>query len=254
MTIVVFQFAPTAAISSDVKPFSRYELYLYISEKTQIRTEGKVFYSDAGTLQTRWQGRCLKGRWSTTDEGLLCRHVSVWEADACETYYHDGDGVSIVTDGVVSGAPELEKGNTIDCHALDLTLSMAQSSPEEPIGGLLSRNQTIEFLSGKTAIWGPERGLYYAPDFTLIKTWDGVRSQGRWSVNEKGAVRWEIPGWGPTPCESYYYKGEVLMSVFNQRHQQAFDITYNHMRAHISAPPSPRMSNGVIFPVLIIPG
>jgi len=220
-TILVFQLLPGVAISSDSSPLSRYDLYLYISEKTQIHPEGKVFYSDAGTLKTRWQGKYFKGRWSTTDEGMLCRHVSAWEADSCETYYKVGDKISMDRDGKTADAPDLEAGNTIGCDALDLTLSMDPASPAEPVGELFSRDQTIEYLSGKTVYWEPGRGLYYAPDFTLVKTWDGVRSEGRWRVDDQGAVCWEIPGWGPTPCESYYYKGDVLMTVFNQKHQQA---------------------------------
>ena len=94
-------------------------------------------------------------------------------------------------------------------------------SENEIIAGQFSREETIAFLSGKSAIWGEGRGLYYDPDFTLKKTWDGVHGTGKLSVSEQGAVCWLIPGWGVTPCERYYYKGEKLIAVFKGLHSEA---------------------------------
>jgi hypothetical protein len=211
------------SLSADAKSFTRFELYTYLSEKTQTWEEGSVFYSDAGTLQARWQGQCVKGKWTTQDDGTLCRHVSAWGEDSCETYYHNGDGVSMVKNGEALPELQQEEGSTIDCNALELTLSMANSSESdsEIVKGLFTRAETIEFLSGKTVIWATGQGLYYAPDFKLEKIWNGVPGTGSWSVNEEGAVCWQIPGWGPTPCEFYYLKGEELMAVFKDKHSVA---------------------------------
>lgn len=212
-------------LAEDAKSFTRFELYGYLAEKTQVWEQGGVFYSDAGTLQTRWKGQCARGKWSTTDEGSLCRYVSSWGEDSCEIYYHNGDVVSIVKEENTLRAPELQEGNTIDCDPMDLVLSLARGSEvgENVVKGLFTSAETIAFVSGKTVIWGPGRGIYYAPDFKLEKIWDGIRASGRWSVNDEGAVCWHVPGWGPTPCESYYYKGEQLMAVFNGRHDKAAD-------------------------------
>ena len=211
------------SLSPNAQSFTRFELYTYLSEKSQIWKEGRVFYSDAGTLQAHWQGQCVKGKWSTRDDGTLCRHVTAWGEDSCETYYHDGDVVKMVKDGDSLPELEQEEGNTIDCNALDLTASMANDSGDDGnnFTGLLSRAETLEFLTGKTVMWGPGQGLYYALDFRLEKIWNGVRGTGSWSVNADGAVCWHIPGWGPTPCESYYFKGEKLMAVFKGRHSTA---------------------------------
>ena len=186
-------------LSPNARSFTRFELYTYLSGKSQIWKEGRIFYSDAGTLQAHWQGQCAKGKWSTRDDGTLCRHVTAWGEDSCETYYHDGDVVIMVKDGDSLPALQQEEGNTIDCSALDLTLSMANAPGDggNNVKSLFNRAETLEFLTGKTVMWGPGQGLYYAPDFRLEKIWNGVRGTGSWSVNADGAVCWHIPGWGP---------------------------------------------------------
>ncbi|MEM7293275.1 MAG: DUF995 domain-containing protein, partial [Pseudomonadota bacterium] len=63
------------SLPSDAAAFSRYDLYLYIAEHTQSWPEGAVFYSDAGTLRARWEGQCVKGKWSTTDDDRACHHL-----------------------------------------------------------------------------------------------------------------------------------------------------------------------------------
>ena len=64
-------------LAKDARPFTRAELYAYISEKTQVWSEGRVFYSEADTLQLLWEGEYGKGTWSTDDDGTLCWHVVV---------------------------------------------------------------------------------------------------------------------------------------------------------------------------------
>ena len=86
---------------------------------------------------------------------------------------------------------------------------------------LLAKEETIDLLSGKTVIWGLGRGLYYSPDFKLMKIWNGVRGTGTWSVSDEGAVCWHVPGWGETPCEVYYYNGDELMVILEGTHSKA---------------------------------
>ncbi len=211
--------AVDAVLAQDDNPFSRYELYLYVSDKTQLRDQGSFFYSGSGRLQVSRDGKCESGKWSTTDDGAMCWHVTAWGELPCESYFHAGDEVRIVRDGRELPTPQLEEGNTLNCPALRSGSTVITGvKPDEDYGdGLFTRQQTIEFLSGKTVVWGPGRGLYYAPDYRLEKIWDGVRASGSWRVNEAGAVCWSIPGWGPTPCESYYYRGDELMAVFDGR-------------------------------------
>ena len=92
---------------------------------------------------------------------------------------------------------------------------------EDFVNKLLNKEETIDLLSGKTVIWGPGQGLFYSPDLTLMKIWNGIRGTGTWSVSNEGAVCWHVPGWGKTPCESYYYKGEELMTIFEGVHSKA---------------------------------
>jgi len=195
-------------LPSDAKPFTRAQLYQYLAEKTQIRKDGGTFHSDAGTLVILKKGKRYRGSWSTHDEGMLCWHVYDWGEALCEHYYHTAEGVKIVGDGVVLDAPEHQAGDT---------LKLLESR-----SGLFSKADTVAFLSGNTVILGPGQGLYYGPDFTLIKIWNGVTGLGHWTVTDEGAVCWHIPGWGPTPCESYYYAdNDNLMSIYLGKHRKA---------------------------------
>jgi hypothetical protein len=69
--------------------------------------------------------------------------------------------------------------------------------------------------------WQNGHGLYYSKNFTLIKTWHGVTSNGKWIINDEGAACWDIPGWGPTPCEFYNAKNDILMRYVNKQHSVA---------------------------------
>ena len=100
-------------LADDVRPFTRAELYAYISEKTQVWSEGRVFHSDAGTLLLLWEGKYGKGTWTTDDNGALCWHVWSWDEVLCQAFYHNDDVVSIVFNGEVLLAPELQEGNTL---------------------------------------------------------------------------------------------------------------------------------------------
>jgi hypothetical protein len=210
-------------LANEARPFSRAELYAYISEKTQVWSEGRVFHSEAGTLLLLWKGQYGKGTWSTDDNGVLCWHVWSWNEVPCQAFYHNNDGVSIVFKGATSSAPELEEGNTL----VNLELGVESSAKfvlglsENFTDTLLAKEETIDLLSGKTVIWGLGRGLYYSPDFKLMKIWNGVRGTGTWSVSDEGAVCWHVPGWGETPCEVYYYNGDELMVILEGTHSKA---------------------------------
>jgi hypothetical protein len=67
-----------------------------------------------------------------------------------------------------------------------------------------------------------------------MKIWNGVRATGKWSVSDQGAVCWHVPGWGKTPCESYYYKGEELMAIFEGVHSKASKHRGQHDRLFLT--------------------
>ena len=141
----------------------------------------------------------------------------------CQAFYHNNDVVSIVFNGETLLAPELQEGNTLvnSVAGLESPAKFVLGLSEDFVNKLLTKEQTTDLLSGQTVIWGPGQGLYYSPDLTLIKIWNGVRGTGTWSVSDEGAVCWHVPGWGKTPCESYYYKGEELMAIFEGVHSKA---------------------------------
>ena len=136
--------------------FTRGELYAYLAEHTQVVGEAGIFYSEEGFFETIVDGERIKGDWVTRDEGTVCREVS-GQKDACETYYHNGDVVSIVTGEQTSLAPNLVEGNTV------------------VVKELYTKEQTLELVAGKTVVWDPNGGGYYAPDGRLYTLWDGER-------------------------------------------------------------------------------
>ena len=100
------------------EPLSRYELTLYVSDKTQLREEGRFFYDGSGNLLVMRNGKCESGEWSTTETGAMCWHVSTWGELPCETYFGAGDEIRILRSGRMMPAPKLERGNTLDCPAV----------------------------------------------------------------------------------------------------------------------------------------
>ena len=138
----------------------------------------------------------------TRDEGTVCREIS-GQKDACETYYHNGDVVSIVTGEQTSLAPNLVEGNTV------------------VVKELYTKEQTLELVAGKTVVWDPNGGGYYAPDGRLYTLWDGERETDNWTVNDEGGVCWSVPGWGSTPCEYYYMGADGLTAVYKGQDSSA---------------------------------
>ncbi len=222
VSIAALTFASSFADAQAAKPFSRYDLYQYISGKTQRREDALIFYFDSGKLLARKAGECARGKWSTTEQGGLCWHVSAWGEQPCENYFSDGALISVVREGKNIPAPQLEDGNTLDCPLWASGTVLTGVEPVEDFGdGLFNREQTRQLIAGKTVVMGPNRGLYYGADSRLEKNWDGVRSTGSWKIDEHGAVCWQLPGWGPTPCESYYLKEGEMMSWFNRKRSKA---------------------------------
>lgn len=210
-------------IADETKSLSRGELYMYLADKTQHRSGWQIFYSSSGRLQALRDGQCDNGKWSTTEAGELCWHVTAWGERQCETYLHENDSVAYIRDQEKSPAPEIIGGNTTNCPPVlfGSTVMTGIEKVEDFGDGLFSREQALELLSGNTVLWQSGRGLYYRENFTLAKSWDGVKSEGRWIVNAEGGTCWNIPGWGPTPCEFYYVKNEILMRYANKKHSMA---------------------------------
>jgi len=211
--LLLLAFIPTYAYLIDSLPdgaklLSRSQLYLLFSGKTEERNNGATFYSDTGKLLSIEDGTRLSGTWSTNADGQVCRHFYPSNEVLCDTYY-ELDGL------IYKRGPSSSPQKPVSLQDGDIVNDLYAGST------YFSREETINYLADKTAVWGTRRGLYYSPDFTLIKIWDGIYGTGAWSVNEHGAVCWHIPGWGPTPCESYYYNGDKLASVFNGKHGRA---------------------------------
>ncbi len=212
-------------LSADATAFTRGELYSYLSGKTQVWDEGGAYYASNGTLQTLWEGERAEGEWETTKDGELCWYVKSWGETPCEKYYNNGDVISIVYKGETSLAPERIDGNALDSLA-------AGAPPEEATAfepELFTKTETTALVSGKSVIWEGNGGAYYAPDFTLITKWDGVRERGTWSVTEDGGVCWHITSWGKTPCEYYFLKDGKLMALYEGEQLEASEHVQGDM-------------------------
>lgn len=198
-------------LAQGATPFTTGELYLYLSEQTQVLDQGGVYYSEFGTLVTLTDGERAEGSWASYDGGKVCREVKDKE-DSCETYYHNGDRVSIVSDGNTEMAPKLLAGNKLDFLESGTAKKM------------YTQAETTALVSGKTHAWENYNGAYYAPDGKLYTVWDGEKETGKWSVNDKGALCWHVPSWGNSPCESFYMGPEGLMSVYKGKEEPADEL------------------------------
>ena len=89
---------------------------------------------------------------------------------------------------------------------------------------LFTPEEATAFVVGKTVILEPLGGAYYAPNFTLIAVWNGVRQSGTWSVNEDGGVCWHLAAWGVEPCRYYYYRDDVLMNLYKDKDWRAEEL------------------------------
>lgn len=74
-----------------------------------------------------------------------------------------------------------------------------------------TQEELFEYLAGKTQVWDPNGGAYYAESGKLDTLWDGIREEGRWSVTENGALCWHVASWGTIECESYFHVGNNVM-------------------------------------------
>lgn len=202
---------PGNVLAVSATAFTTGELYTYLSEQTQVRGDGGVYYSEYGTLVTLSDGERAEGHWASFDGGKLCRVVDGKE-DNCEIYYHNDDVVSIVVDGNTEAAPELLAGNKIDYLATGTAKKM------------YTKEETTALVSGKTHVWENYNGAYYSPDGRVDTLWDGEKESGKWSVNDKGALCWHVPSWGSGPCQSFYMGPDGLMSVYKGKEEPAEEL------------------------------
>tara|TARA_B100000686_G_scaffold294062_1_gene324014 strand:+ start:485 stop:1216 length:732 start_codon:yes stop_codon:yes gene_type:complete len=80
-----------------------------------------------------------------------------------------------------------------------------------------TKDELHAYLSGKTQVWDPNGGAYYAPDGTLDTLWDGAREGGTWSVTSNGALCWHVASWGELECEAYFHVGnDVMYSYYGE--------------------------------------
>jgi hypothetical protein len=219
-------------LREDARAFTPKELHNYLSGKTQVwDPNGGAYYAEDGILQTLWDGERDSGTWSITEDGELCWHVDSWGEYPCEAYFHNGELVSYLYEGDTGPAPELQSGNTLDYLQafFDGDVGYVPSEAAEDIDPDFTRNlftpeEATAFVVGKTVILDPLGGAYYAPNFTLMAVWNGVRQSGTWSVNDDGGVCWHLAAWGVEPCRYYYYKDDVLMSLYKDKDWRAEEL------------------------------
>jgi len=87
----------------------------------------------------------------------------------------------------------------------------SHAAPPEEGWVPFTQDELLEYLAGKTQVWDPNGGAYYAEGGKLDTLWDGVRETGRWSVTENGALCWHVSSWGTIECEEYFHVGSQVM-------------------------------------------
>ena len=197
-------------------PFTQDELHEYLAGKTQVwDPNGGAYYGEGGKLDTLWDGVRESGRWSVTENGALCWHVSSWGTIECEEYFHVGGQVMYRYYGETGAVSERQEGNTLDVlQASDVVLDIDRD--------LLMPEESMALVSGMTEFLGTDGAVYYAPDQSLITVWNGVEHTGTWSIDDEGGVCWKVSAWGVDPCRYYYHADEGLM-VFHRGRDVAAD-------------------------------
>jgi len=114
LTLVACKTVGETLVENGATPFTKSETIAYISGKTQVWSKGGAFHATDGSLDTLWSGTREVGTWSVTDEGALCWHIASWGDGACDSYYHDGGGVTTVYKGTAKPAQALHDGNILD--------------------------------------------------------------------------------------------------------------------------------------------
>lgn len=127
--------------------------------------------------------------------------------------------------------------------------SSATVAPAEEDGHVLredatpfTRGELYTYLAGRTQVWDPNGGAYYAEDGTLQTLWDGVRDNGTWSVTGDGELCWHVHDWGELPCEAYYRDGDIVSFVYQGDTGPAPELqegnTLDYLQAGITPPDS----------------
>ncbi len=100
---------------SDRKIFTKEETIALVSGKTHPWEDNNgAYYSPDGKLTTLWDGEKETGKWSVTDKGALCWHISSWGNTPCESYFMGADGLMSISRGKEDNASEFRDGNVLD--------------------------------------------------------------------------------------------------------------------------------------------
>lgn len=185
----------TAHAQDTPTPASATELFDRFADTTQTLENGLAYYSASGVLLVVQDGEMTPGRWVSHDDGRLCWALKD-AAETCVSYVTFDNQVFLDANGFLGSTPNLASGNILAEQA------SAQAYAESV--DLFTREQTIELLSGKTALRYGGGRMFYGPDFSLLTNWNGVQKVGTWSVDNQGGVCWHVTGWGTHPCEYYY--------------------------------------------------
>jgi len=206
--------APVATtLDGGATPFTTGEMYNYFADKTQVRQDGGVYYSDFGTLVSLEGKDKHEGKWASYDGGKLCRHFDDREDPPCETYYHNGEAVAVVIGDKTIVAPELIEGDKIQ-----FLLTGSDRT-------LYTKEQATALYTDKTEVWENGNGMYFGPEGKAMSKWDGVKESGKWWVNEEGGVCYLIPSWGREPCSSFFDGDDgQLMVIYKGKEDVAAEL------------------------------
>ena len=110
----------TAALPETARTFTAAELHDYLSGYTEIWPSGNggAYYAEDGSFEAVWKGDQVEGMWTVSDDGVLCWHTEEWgEAGSsdnpCDTYWLDGETITIVSGGEKYPEHERYEGNVV---------------------------------------------------------------------------------------------------------------------------------------------
>jgi hypothetical protein len=100
---------------SDRKIFTKEETIALVSGKTHPwENNNGAYYAADGKLITLWDGQKETGKWSVTDKGALCWHISSWGKTPCESFFMGLEGLMTISKGKEDNASDFRDGNVLN--------------------------------------------------------------------------------------------------------------------------------------------
>lgn len=99
----------------DRRIFTKEETIALVSGKTHPWGDNNgAYYAADGKLVTLWDGTKETGKWSVTNKGAICWHISSWGKTPCESFFVGIEGLMVISKGKEDNAADFIEGNVLD--------------------------------------------------------------------------------------------------------------------------------------------